>query len=157
MIVWHILRRLLAVIAIAGTTLTIHANLDVRQPAKGCGNVIEADDYHGAPMFWVNCAGAQSGAEPVCAMDFHLRPVVCLGGPFGEYGVKPEIVYYSAGREMISDGTRSWARRPGRPAGRVFLAVPFGRPGGPVTWPWRAPRVWPVGPHLGRYRQGPAA
>lgn len=95
---WIFLRKLFAIVAISAGTLTIHANLTVRQPAKGCGNVIEADDYHGAPMFWVNCAGAQSGAEPFCAMNFNLQPVICLGGKFGQYGVTPEIVYYNNGK-----------------------------------------------------------
>ena len=84
-------------ISIVGATLTIHGQLRVQETVKTCGNVAEFDDYQGAPMFWVNCAGAQSGAEPVCAMDFQLRPVICLGGKFGQYGATPEIVYYHDG------------------------------------------------------------
>lgn len=98
MILVTIVRRLVLVAAVAGGLLTVHGRLLVREQGPTCANAEELDDYHGAPMWWVNCFGAQSGAEPVCAMGFHLEPVACLGGPFGEYGVKPEIVLYHNGK-----------------------------------------------------------
>lgn len=103
MIIWRLIRRLLAVACIAGSTLTVHGKLAVQDPGSDHGNQLAVLDKNGAPMFWVNMFGAQSGAEPVCAMGFDLRPVICLGGPFGGYGVKPEIVYYSAGQVVRVD------------------------------------------------------
>ena len=96
-IVW-VFRHLVILAAIAGGLLTVRGQLVVRETTRTCGNAETLEDYHGAPMWWVNCYGAQSGAEPVCAMDFRLHPVSCLGGPFGEYGVKPEIVLYKNGK-----------------------------------------------------------
>ena len=95
--IWALLRKLAAIICIGAGTLTIHGKLVVQDPGSDHGNQLTVLDKNGAPMWWVNMFGAQSGGEPVCAMDLHLRPVICLGGPFGEYGVKPEIVYYSDG------------------------------------------------------------
>lgn len=80
------------------TTQVIREKLVVTDPNSNSGNQLDVEDKNGAPMFWVNMFGAQSGAEPVCAMDFNLQPVICLGGKFGSYGVKPEIVYYRNGK-----------------------------------------------------------
>ena len=95
--IWALIRKLAAILTIAAGTLTVHGKLVVQDPGSDHGNQLTVLDKNGAPMWWVNMFGAQSGGEPVCAMDLHLRPVICLGGPFGEYGVKPEIVYYSDG------------------------------------------------------------
>jgi len=77
---------------------TVHGKLLVQDPHSDTGNQLLVNDKNGAPMFWVNMFGAQSGAEPVCAMDFKLRPVICLGGKYGQYGVTPQIVYYRSGK-----------------------------------------------------------
>lgn len=99
MTAWHLLRKLAAILMIgAAGTLTIHGKLIVQDPGSNHGNQFAVLDKNGAPMWWVNMFGAQSGAEPVCAMDFKLRPVICLGGKFGQYGATPEIVYYSQGK-----------------------------------------------------------
>lgn len=98
MILVMIVRRLLLAAALVTGTLTVSGQLVVREQGPTCGNAEILEDYHGAPMWWVNCYGAQSGAEPVCAMGFHLEPVACLGGPYGEYGVKPEVVLYRNGK-----------------------------------------------------------
>lgn len=95
---WSLLRKLAAILTIAAGTLTVNGKLVVRDPGSDHGNQFTVEDKNGAPMFWINMFGAQSGAEPVCAMNFNLQPVICLGGRYGQYGVTPEIVYYNNGK-----------------------------------------------------------
>ena len=92
------MRKLAAIAAIASGTLTIHGKMVIQDPGSNHGNQFLVEDKNGAPMFWVNMFGAQSGGEPVCAMNLKLQPVICLGGKFGQYGVSPVIVTYTNGK-----------------------------------------------------------
>lgn len=96
-----ILRKLAAMLLIGAGAVTIHGKLVVRDPGSDKGNQFLVEDKNGAPMFWVNMFGAQSGGEPVCAMGLNLRPVICLGGRFGRYGVSAEVVYYNAAGRIV--------------------------------------------------------
>ena len=69
-------------------TTTIQQKLVVQDLAHDCGNKEIILDPNRAPMWWVNCGGAQSGGEPVCVIKTQvingkvvLVPDICIGGP----------------------------------------------------------------------------
>lgn len=101
MSVLAILRKLAAMLMIGAGAVTIHGKLVVRDPGSDRGNQFLVEDKNGAPMLWDNMFGLQSGGEPVCAMGLNLKPVICLGGRFGQYGVTAEVVYYNASGRIV--------------------------------------------------------
>lgn len=80
-------------------TTCIPHKLLVQDPVKGCTNEFEVNDPDGAPMLWINCGGEGSGGEPVCAFGLNLKPLACLGGPWGNYGARATIVLYSGSKK----------------------------------------------------------
>lgn len=125
-------RRILAVVALlaavfvtacagvvaagAGTGVqVIREKVVVLDPGSDKGNQLEVDDKNGAPMFWVNMFGAQSGGEPFCTTDLHLQPVTCLGvREYGQYGSTPAVVLYVGGkRYVLTPRDIAWIHRHG--------------------------------------------
>jgi len=88
-------------LTVAGSTTTVTGRLVVRDDGRdGYGSQLLVEDRNGAPMFWVNVFGAQSGGEPFCVTDLRLRPVACLGGPLGSYGGQASFTLYWHGRPV---------------------------------------------------------
>ena len=98
-----------------GGTQVILEKLVVQDPQSDTGNQLLVNDKNGAPMFWVNMFGAQSGGEPFCTTDLHLQPVACFGASqYGQYGSTPDVVLYLGGkRYVLTPRDIAWIHRHG--------------------------------------------
>jgi hypothetical protein len=88
-------------LAVTGSTTTIPGHLIIRDDGHdGYTSQLLVEDKNGAPMFWVNVFGAQSGGEPVCVTGLRLQPLACIGGPAGSYGGQASVTLYLNGRAV---------------------------------------------------------